>query len=606
MAPGCRPSLLCLGPDLLERIASFALPNDVAAGLRPACKALMQTYQGRYAKVIISEPISYPLFEKRWGSPEAWRAVPFDQRVRRVSKVAASGVVENLKLAVQRADCKLGYEPLRSAAGAGRLEACRWLLANAHAGERLNLKAVLLSAVSGGNIDICKLLLDAAKAGDNGDGPVPDASLAGSGALPSAAAAGRKELAAWLMDNGASWNPAAPGVAARNGHWELAEWLLQLHRESPATRPICYEQLTYGAAAGCDLSALKRARALELANVPPKPDDEVVDFFDDVIAWMHNPVTAAATSTTPDWQAKVTWLTSPAADGAGLEPVCDGSVYYRLPEHEALERVQWLLASACVKVLSWSCTAEECAAQGRTACLRELFELGVPFLETAALRAAEKGHIAVLQLLRQHGCPMPPVRLMCEAAQAGRLDVLQWLVGVLEPEGLLPWGQGEGLLGKGFWARTRYPGQAPARNLVEVAVAAGHVAVAEWLVQAVEEQLRVLLLQQQQAAGGEEGMQQVLLRQRQEGGHSLEISQHLVTGAALSGRLDMVRWLHGRGCALDGAVFDAAVRGGNVELVEWLASKGCPISVGDDTAREVVRRGDAATLQAVARLRFPL
>ncbi len=580
MASGCNPTLLSLGPDLLERIASFVPHNDIAAGLRPACKAFTQTYRGRYAKVLLSEPISHQLFEERWGSPEAWRGVPHNQRVRLVSKVAASGVVENLKLAVQRAHCKLGYEPLKSAARAGRLESCRWLLANMHAGEPLDLPAVLDSAVSGGSIDICKLFLDAANAGGTADGPVLDASLAGSGVLPSAAAAGRKELAAWLWDNGATWNPAAPGFAARNGHWELAEWLLELHKESPATWPVCYEQLTYGAAAGCDLSALQRALALELANAPPLPDDEVADFIDDpkdavgdMLAWMYNPVTAAATSMTPDWQAKVIWLTSPAPDGAGLEPVCDDSVWYRLPEYEALDRVQWLLASACVKVSPSCHTAERCAAQGSTACLQKLAELGVPFREGAALRAVESGHIAVLQLLKEHGCPMPPRWLMCEAARAGQLGVLQWLVGALGPEGLLPWGEGEGVLGRAFGGRGSYAGKAPARNLVEVAVAAGHLTVAEWLVQAVEGQLRA---QQQQAAAGGEGGQQVLSTQGQEGGDSVEISQHLMTGAALSGRLDVVCWLHGRGCALDGGV---AVRAGNVELVEWLASQGCLMSV---------------------------
>ncbi len=574
MAEDCIPSLLSLGPDLVQRIAMFTTHNDVAAGLRPACKTTAQIFQGSNAKLLLSEPITHTLFKERWDSPEAWRGLPLKQRLRLVSKVAASGVIKNLELAVRRADCKVGYEPLKSAAGAGRLEACSWLLANVHAGERLDLASVLCSAALGGSIDVCKLLLETAKAGGTADGRVPDASLAGSGAVQAAAAAGRKELAAWLLDNGATWSPQAPGFAARWGHWALTEWLLQLHHEHPATRPVCYTELSYGAAAGCDLSTLQRAHALKLANAPLPPRG-FLEVTVDLLDWLLDHVTAAATSTTPDWQAKVAWLISPTPGGAGLEPVCDDSVWYLLPDHEALDRVQWLLASACVKVSPSCHTAERCAAQGSTACLKKLMELGAHIGEGAALRAAERGDIAVLQLLLEHGCPMPPRRLMCEAAQAGRLDVLQWLVGVLGPEGLQPWAADEGVLAKGFGGRGRYPGEAPARNVVEVAVAAGHVAVAEWLVQAVEEQ------QQQQAALGEQGGQQVPQEQAlgQEGRAGLVIPQHLMTGAALSGRLDTVRWLRGRGCALDGGVFDAAVRAGNVELVEWLASEGCPMSV---------------------------
>ncbi len=236
MAQACEFLFLDLGPDLLHRVARFLPRNDIVLGLRRACKPLAQQFSGKYAEVSPQEFVPEQLFAERWGSPEAWLGLTCKRRLQLVSLMAASGVVQNLQLAVKRADCSLTNAPLMAAAKAGRLEACRWLLAYPDTCQPLNFNGAMAEAVRGGHSDVCKLLLDAARAAGRASGaqnaldPATPVFQPFHRYLFSAAEHGRKELITWMLDNGARWTPNAAGFAARGGHWELPEWLLELHR----------------------------------------------------------------------------------------------------------------------------------------------------------------------------------------------------------------------------------------------------------------------------------------------------------------------------------------------------------------------------------------
>lgn len=73
MAAACNSLLLSLGADLLERIADSVPFNDIAFGLRLACKPLAQQFGGSFTAVKLYEPVTQEAFAERWGSPEAWR-----------------------------------------------------------------------------------------------------------------------------------------------------------------------------------------------------------------------------------------------------------------------------------------------------------------------------------------------------------------------------------------------------------------------------------------------------------------------------------------------------------------------------------------------------
>ncbi len=395
-----------------------------------------------------------------------------------------------------------------------------------------------------------------------------------------------QELLSLLLANGAKWDPEAPAYAAKHGHWALAEWLLQLHRQDPIARPVCYTRLLEGAAAGCDLLTLKHAHALLLANPPPPPSQHVgpVKARSDLSKrTFTDAVTAASSSSTHDWREKVAWLTAPSPAGPGLKRVCDGDIWIHLPEQEALARVRWLTGTAS-SPLELDCTMDaigQCAAKGRVACLRDLIELGAPLDGSVAEHAVEAGQLAALQLLHAHGCPLP-ASLLGKAAQAGGVEVLRWLAGVLGPGELLAWGAGGEAQGL-QWYPSMGTGYVP-HTLVQVAVAASHLPAAEWLVGAIEEQV---LQQQADAAPGDDSGQGQPGRGLVVPG-LLELPTLLVTRAAEQGRLDLVCWLHGRGCVASEDTAYAATAGGSVEVLEWLLGHGCPFSVSSRGAAGLV------------------
>lgn len=47
--------------------------------------------------------------------------------------------------------------------------------------------------------------------------------------------------------------------------------------------------------------------------------------------------------------------------------------------------------------------------------------------------------------------------------------------------------------------------------------------------------------------------------------------------AAMSGKLEIIEWLHKHGCELDSLTMTWAVEAGHLEVVEWLKENGCPM-----------------------------
>lgn len=613
--------LLSLTADVLERVASFVSKNDVALGLRLTCKAFASQFNESQSSIVPWEPVPVHSFAEHC-SRHGMRCWTRARRLCFISHVAASGVADNLTMAVVQADCSITKEQLYAAARAGQLEASRWLLSHNDFCEKLDIPCVLLSAAEGGNLELCKLLLEeAAKGGSNWGKhyPYPFFDLTGMGLLENAKPS-NKGFMSWLFANGMPWDDEGPADAARRGDWDMAEWLLQQHAGGRAFRSVLragefdYTPLPAAAAAGCSLAALKRAHALAVANGATElanfPYDEDYDA-----------VTAAARSVTPDWREKLIWLTTPLPEGAGLERKIECRIW-DLHECEALSRVQWMraAASAPFQVHMSPQSAAWCARRGHVSALLYHIRNGVQIDARAAEDAVAGGHLHVLQVLQEHCCPMPYISTLRLAVRCGQLDGLRWLVDekVVGPRQLLTW-RPKSVNQSTYRERYEYE----PRNLVEVALHAGHLAVAQWLAeqmeglgvgrtgpeatdvgrgqgqeqeqqqgheqepgqgqwpQQVHEHGGGQRQEQEEGQGQEQGQQQEQQEQWAPGltRRGIELQTQLMTAAAAEGRMEVVVWMQGRGCTPDEETFAAAVKAGHVELVAWLVERGCPMPV---------------------------
>ncbi|KXZ53496.1 hypothetical protein GPECTOR_7g946 [Gonium pectorale] len=76
--------------------------------------------------------------------------------------------------------------------------------------------------------------------------------------------------------------------------------------------------------------------------------------------------------------------------------------------------------------------------------------------------------------------------------------------------------------------------------------------------------------------------------------------------AARSGSVELMAWLRGRGCPLDGDAFPEAVKAGCAAALEWLVGQGCPIEEdGHPYVVACANNGDLATVRCLARLGVP-
>ncbi|PNH10598.1 Ankyrin repeat domain-containing protein [Tetrabaena socialis] len=83
------------------------------------------------------------------------------------------------------------------------------------------------------------------------------------------------------------------------------------------------------------------------------------------------------------------------------------------------------------------------------------------------------------------------------------------------------------------------------------------------------------------------------------------LSAELFASAAESGNMELLVWLHDRGCPWDESVFSVAGNTGCEEQLEWLAARGCPMGDGEPYAW-AARNGDLATLRCLQHLGCPL
>jgi hypothetical protein len=159
-------------------------------------------------------------------------------------------------------------------------------------------------------------------------------------------------------------------------------------------------------------------------------------------------VHSAVSSPTPDWAGKAGWLLGEW----GMQLLWDAvSAWDGLREAmgrpDAAQRLAWLRERG----LLTSSIAREATSvaykEGNAAALLWLLEGGAAAAPTAqeAAEVAERGHLAVLQLLHRRGCPLAVDGSMQDvfraAAHGGHVAVLEWLEATLFPQGLPPPGQ---------------------------------------------------------------------------------------------------------------------------------------------------------------------
>ncbi|GFR45983.1 hypothetical protein Agub_g7456, partial [Astrephomene gubernaculifera] len=489
-----------LPPELVVHVASFLPANEIACTIRLINKAAAAQFSSPKHKIVrFSEPIPPHAFSQLCDNPGALRTSTFKQRRQLLCLAARGGDLASLSVALTitgAGDILLAFsEALEAAASACQLEACQLLRQ-----QGCPWGSALAAAAASNQLTACK----------------------------------------WLLANGCPWSEEAVYAAARGGHVDIMDWLLQ-------HRPQGFRLLgLLGAVAeGCDLQTLLRMHSLcQQADLGDFPSSRTLS--------------AAASSRTPDWQAKVAWV---EAQGVGKDAT---ACVKAAACPDAVQRLGWLrqrgYSAAC------SMLACEAARRGNIDLLEDLLLLqqqdvrrwfrlhgdpedsddepdpfehdatrfNLPACEmsyTASVAAAE-GHLRVLQWLYEHGCcrrmrARELCTVLCEAARGGHLHVVAWLVEVLGEEQL---------------AKMRPP---------------------DWAA--------------------------------------------VCSQAASSGGLELLRWLQQhRGCRLgDEGCFVGAVEAGCEEVLEWLVQLGCPLPANGAVYVTAARAADLATLRCLRRLDCP-
>ncbi|KAG2447137.1 hypothetical protein HYH02_007883 [Chlamydomonas schloesseri] len=118
-------------PELVERYARYLPPNEVALTLRLVSRATAAQFRGRHHTLVrLSEPCPPPEFTAHWGDVQPLRALSRERRRQLLQLTAAAGVVDNLRLLLDRhgaEHCRTGLDVLLAAAKAGQVAVCRWL-----------------------------------------------------------------------------------------------------------------------------------------------------------------------------------------------------------------------------------------------------------------------------------------------------------------------------------------------------------------------------------------------------------------------------------------------------------------------------------------------
>ncbi|PNH05311.1 Ankyrin repeat domain-containing protein [Tetrabaena socialis] len=366
------PSRIWL-PELVQRYDERLPPNERACTLRLVNKATAAQFRApQHTAVRLSLPVPHHAFVWRWGREEALSGLTRGQREQLPRLTARSGSVANLEVLLAREDTysrPLTTNVLIEAAGAGHLEACRWLRQQGCPWDEW----VLRKAAGDGHRAVCE----------------------------------------WLLASGCPWSEGGAGAAARGGHVGLVDWLLGTGRS------LNVAGLLAGAAEGCNLPTLQHLHHTYLDGAgTPLPSANLV-----VAA-------SAAGSATADWRAKVEWLEGrgyPRSAGTCTEAARLHDGQGRL---EWLQQRGYPLtpsaavmagASGAVDVLQYVLDAGV-ELHGKDAIVASLVH-----------GAVVGGHLAVLQALHARGLLHVQLggALAESAAQRGHLTVVAWLVETL-------------------------------------------------------------------------------------------------------------------------------------------------------------------------------
>ncbi|GLC38723.1 hypothetical protein PLESTF_001692300 [Pleodorina starrii] len=422
-------------PGIVACVARFLSPNEIACSLRLIDKATSQQFAG-FKSVSLSRPSPVHAFKRRWGAPEAFRALTLEQRLKLLNLTAASGSVANLEVALGGVGLLLAIrsEPLEAAAIAAQLEACMLLR---------------------------------------------ERGCPWGSSLASAAKAGHRHVCEWMLASGCPLTADAVYDTAHGGHEGLMLWLRGIsHVDNDIN--IVAEELFYAAAHGLGLAALQRLHQQLLSEQqqqrPGGGEAQQHPALDQGQA-----LAAAAGSPTPDWQAKVAWLE--AQQYPPTHQVCVEAAG-RGPGGDAVGRLQWLHGRGYPMV---EAAVNIAASKGDSASLQFLLEqAGVQPGNFAWLLAASDGHLAILQYLHGRGVAIYAVEVVRSAASGGHLHVVAWAVETLgvTPDnagGLLDEAAESGSIELMAWLRDR--GWAWASLTVRKAAECGCEEAMEWLVE---------------------------------------------------------------------------------------------------------------------------
>ncbi|PNH07685.1 hypothetical protein TSOC_005822 [Tetrabaena socialis] len=352
------PSLVWL-EVYVDRFADFLSLNEVACVLRLVNKATAEQFSDKI---------------RAEQNKELRTTTHLSQPRRQLPRLTAcSGSIANLEVLRVHDDVTtnpLSYEVFEAAAGAGRLEVCRWLAQQRCPSRSRKNESVLSAAAQGGHTAVCE----------------------------------------WLLANGCSPGDrsAAAAAAARAGHIRLMDWLLS------GLEPGVHGLLV-AAAEGCDLPTLQGLHRTHRTSGGLALAQEQIQM-----------VASAAASSTADYPAKVKWLEGqgcPRHPKACLEVtrVVDGR-----------DRLQWLQERGYdLEFLVADAAARYGNTKALKFVLKTGGKLGTMANPRAiACEAAAGGHLSVLMVLRGRKAPMGH-DTAAAAAAGGHLRVVKWLAETL-------------------------------------------------------------------------------------------------------------------------------------------------------------------------------
>lgn len=256
----------------------------------------------------------------------------------------------------------------------------------------------------------------------------------------------------------------------------------------------------------------------------------------------------------------------------------------------------------------WDCPLdkESCANAakgGYIECLRWLHMIDCPWDQTTCANAAKGGHLECLQFAHENGC-LWDENTSHAAAEGGHMDCLEWVLnrGCLDYTACYGAARGghmeilDCLISNGCTVTNTYDGAAEGGHLhilkwahendIPVdgmpafsAASKGKYDCLQWVLENMKD-VEVksgfsAMMGKKLCLAAVYGGDLNCLKLAYENGFSL-FGHELCSVAAEDGRLDMIKWLRGKGCRWDERTCAAAAKGGHSELLMWLKDNDCP------------------------------